>query len=118
MTDITETTPTWLSSDELDSARARLPIVYVEAIPVRVDERGQVTSIGLLLRGRPDGSISRAVSLAFIVPVSGDCVPNQDALDLVWLTPDEADSEQVRAEMTGGQDRLVRLALAYVGQLP
>ena len=178
MTEITETTPTWLSIDELDSARARLPIVYIDAIPVRVDERGQVTSLGLLLRGRPDGSISRAVvsgrvlygerirdailrnvekdlgamalpqiptspapftiaeyfpdpevtgfhdprqhavSLAFIVPVTGDCVPNQDALDLVWLTPEEADSEQVRAEMTGGQDRLVRLALAHVGRLP
>jgi ADP-ribose pyrophosphatase YjhB (NUDIX family) len=38
-----------------------LPIVYVDAIPVRVDESGRVTKIGLLLRGRPDGSISRAV---------------------------------------------------------
>ncbi len=178
MTEITETTPTWLSGEELESARARLPIVYIDAIPVRVDERGQVKSLGLLLRGRPDGSISRAVvsgrvlygerirdailrnvekdlgamalpqiptspapftvaeyfpdpevtgfhdprqhavSLAFIVPVTGDCVPNQDALDLVWLTPEEADSEQVRAEMTGGQDRLVRLALAHAGLLP
>jgi len=34
------------------------------------------------------------------------------------LTPDEAVSEQVRAEMTGGQDRLIRLALAHAGQLP
>ena len=178
MTEITETTPTWLSSDELDSARARLPLVYIDAIPVRVDERGQVTSIGLLLRGRPDGSISRAVvsgrvlygervrdailrhiekdlgpmalpqippqpapftvaeyfpdpevtgfhdprqhavSLVFLVPVSGDCVPSQDALDLAWLTPAEAVTEQVRAEMTGGQDLLIRLALAHAGQLP
>lgn len=178
MTEITETTPSWLSSDELDSARARLPIVYVEAIPVRLDERGQVISVGLLLRGRPDGSISRAVvsgrvlygerirdailrnvekdlgpmalpqippqpapftvaeyfpdpevtgyhdprqhavSLVFLVPVVGDCAPNQNALDLAWLTPEEAVSEQVRAEMTGGQDRLVRLALAHAGQLP
>jgi ADP-ribose pyrophosphatase YjhB (NUDIX family) len=178
MTEITDTTPTWLSADELDSARARLPLVYIDAIPVRVDERGQVISIGLLLRGRPDGSISRAVvsgrvhygervrdailrhiekdlgpmalpqippqpapftvaeyfpdpdvtgfhdprqhavSLVFLVPVTGDCAPNQDALDLAWLTPQEAVSEQVRAEMTGGQDRLVRLALAHAGQLP
>ena len=178
MTEITELTPSWLSSDELDSARARLPIVYIDAIPVRVDERGQVTSVGLLLRGRPDGSISRAVvsgrvlygerirdallrhvekdlgpmalpqiptnpspltvaeyfpdptvtgfhdprqhavSLVYLVPVTGDCTPNQDALELVWLTPQEAVSVQVRAEMTGGQDRLVRLALACAGQLP
>jgi len=178
MTDITELTPTWLNSDDLEQMRARLPIVYVDAIPVRVDESGKVVKVGLLLRGRPDGSISRAVisgrvlygervrdallrhiekdlggmalpqiptsptpltiaeyfpdpevsgfhdprqhavSLVYVVPVKGDCAPSQDTLDLVWLTPTEAVSENVRAEMTGGQDRLVRLALAHVGQLP
>ncbi|MEI6109483.1 MAG: NUDIX hydrolase family protein [Actinomycetes bacterium] len=178
MTDITELTPTWLNSDDLEQMRARLPIVYVDAIPVRVDESGKVIKVGLLLRGRPDGSISRAVisgrvlygervrdallrhiekdlggmalpqiptsptpltiaeyfpdpevsgfhdprqhavSLVYVVPVKGDCAPSQDTLDLVWLTPTEAVSENVRAEMTGGQDLLVRLALAHVGQLP
>jgi hypothetical protein len=136
-----------------------------------------VLKIGLLLRGRPDGSISRAVisgrvlygerireallrhiekdlgsvalpqiplnpapftvaeyfpdpeisgfhdprqhavSLVYVVPVKGDCAPSQDALDLVWLTPAEAISQNVRAEMTGGQDLLVQLALAHVGAL-
>jgi ADP-ribose pyrophosphatase YjhB (NUDIX family) len=178
MTDISELTPTWLNSDDLEQMRARLPIVYIDAIPVRVDESGKVIKVGLLLRGRPDGSISRAVisgrvlygervrdallrhiekdlggmalpqiptsptpltiaeyfpdpevsgfhdprqhavSLVYVVPVKGDCAPSQDTLDLVWLTPNEAVSENVRAEMTGGQDRLVRLALAHVGQLP
>ena len=61
MTESTDTTPTWLSAEDLELARAKLPIVYVDAIPVRVDESGRVTKIGLLLRGRPDGSISRAV---------------------------------------------------------
>jgi ADP-ribose pyrophosphatase YjhB (NUDIX family) len=153
-------------------------MVYVDAVPVRVDDNGRVLSIGLLLRGRPDGSISRAVvsgrvlygervrdallrhiekdlgamalplippnpapftvaeyfpdpsvsgfhdprqhavSLVYVVPVRGDCQPSQDALDLVWVTPAEAVAENVRAEMTGGQDLLVRLALAHVGQLP
>ena len=27
----------WLSKEELDSVRGRMPILYVEAIPVRVD---------------------------------------------------------------------------------
>ena len=40
----------WLSREELDSARERLPILYVDAIPVRVDETGTVVSVGLLLR--------------------------------------------------------------------
>ena len=59
-----------------------------------------------------------AVSLAYVVPVDGECQPSQDALDLAWLTPEEAVSEQVRAEMTGGHDRLLRLALSHVGVLP
>lgn len=59
-----------------------------------------------------------AVSLAYVVPVRGDCSPSHNALDLVWVTPTEAVSARVCDEMTGGQDRLVRLALAHVGQLP
>ena len=178
MTDVTNHIPAWLNSDELEQARERLPMVYIDAVPVRVDDHGRVTLIGLLLRGRPDGSISRAVisgrvlygerirdaimrhiekdlgpmafpqipsnpspftvaeyfpdpnvsgfhdprqhavSLVYVVPIKGECQPSQDALDLVWVTPQEAVSENVRAEMTGGQDLLVRLALAHVGQLP
>ena len=59
-----------------------------------------------------------AVSLAFVVPVSGDCQPTQEALDLAWYPPEQAVSDAVRREMTGGHDRLIRLALAHVGQLP
>ena len=73
----------------------------------------------------PDPSISgfhdprhHAVSLAYVVPVSGDCQPTQQALDLGWFTPAQATSEQMVKEMTSGHDRLVRLALASVGQLP
>jgi len=178
VTEITDVIATWLPVDELDTARARLPIVYVDVIPVRINELGEVVSVGLLLRARPDGSISRAVisgrvfygerirdallrhiekdlgpmalpqvpasptpftiaeyfpdvqvtgfhdprqhavSMVYVVPMTGDCAPSQNALDLVWLTPEEVVSENVRAEMTGGQDRLVRLALAHVGMLP
>ena len=178
MTDTTSQLPTWLAKDELESARERLPIVYVDAIPVQVDDRGQVTHVGLLLIARPDGSISRAVvsgrvlygervrdallrhlekdlgamalpqvpsnptpitiaeyfpdpqvsgfhdprqhavSLVYVVPVTGDCTPSQKALDLVWFTPEQVVSDEVIAEMTGGQDQLVRLALAHMGVLP
>lgn len=174
----TETAVSWLSREDLEAARERLPIVYVDAVPVRLDESGRVVAVGLLLRARPDGSISRAVvsgrvlygerlrtallrhlekdlgplalprvpvspmpftvveyfpdptvsgfhdprqhavSLAYLVPVDGDCRPDQDVLDLAWLTPEEATSEAVRAEMTGGQDRLIVMALAHAGALP
>ncbi len=155
-----------------------MPIVYVEAVPVRVDSLGNVTEIGLLLRQAADGTISRlivsgrvlfgervrdallrhcekdlgplalpripvgiapftvveyfpdasvtgfhdprqhAVSLVYVVPVDGECEPTQEALDLAWFTPDEVVSPSVIGQMTGGQDRLLRLALAHVGQLP
>lgn len=168
----------WLSPDDLQQAREALPIVYVDAVPVRVDHAGNITHVGLLLRARPDGSISRAVvsgrvlyrervrdallrhiekdlgpmalprlpttpspftiaeyfpdpsvsgfhdprqhavSLAYVVPVDGDCQVSGSALDLVWLTPEEATAPDVVMEMTGGQDRLVRLALAASGRLP
>jgi ADP-ribose pyrophosphatase YjhB (NUDIX family) len=178
VSDMTETRASWLADDELEAARERLPIVYIDAVPVRTDERGQVSLVGLLLRGMPDGSISRAVvsgrvmygervrdallrhlekdlggmalprvspspqpftvveyfpnpevtgfhdprqhavALAFVVPLEGDCTPSQDALDLVWVTPDEAASAQFQSEMSGGQGRLVRMALAHCGLLP
>ena len=56
-----DNTPSWLSREELDSARERLPILYVDAVPVRVDERGAVTAVGLLLRASADGEILREV---------------------------------------------------------
>ena len=178
MSDQLDTKTGWLSRDELENIRANVPLVYVDAVPVRVDDRGQVTHVGMLLRQAADGTISRmvvtgrvlygerirdallrhlekdlgpvalprippavapftvveyfpdatisgfhdprhhAVSLAFVVPVSGDCQPTQEALDLRWFTPAEAVSEEVRREMTGGHERLIRLALAHVGQLP
>ena len=177
MSDMTETTPGWLTSDELELARARMPILYVEAVPVRVDDSGEVTRIGLLLRIGPDGTVSRtlvsgrvlhhervrdallrhlekdlgpvalprvppsmqpftvaeyfptqgvtpfhdprqhAVSLAYIVPVAGDCRHRQDALDLEWFSPQEASSPVVQNEMPGGQGVLLKQALAHVGGL-
>jgi ADP-ribose pyrophosphatase YjhB (NUDIX family) len=177
MSDILDTNPGWLSIEDLASARDTLPILYVEAVPVRVDTSGQITAVGLLLRARPDGTVSRAVvagrvlyrerirdalirhlekdlgpmalprlpvatapftvveyfpdpevtgfhdprqhavALAYVVPVDGDCSPSQSAIDLAWLTPQEAISEAVLAEFSGGQDRLVRMALAFGGRL-
>jgi hypothetical protein len=59
-----------------------------------------------------------AVSLAYVVPIEGEAQPSEDSLDLTWVTPAEAASPEVREEMTGGHDRLLRLALAHVCQLP
>lgn len=55
------------------------------------------------------------MSLAYVVPVSGDCRPRQDALDLVWFSPQEAASQAVQGEMPGGHGALLRQAIAHVG---
>ncbi|GAA2725248.1 NUDIX hydrolase family protein [Cellulomonas aerilata] len=168
----------WLSPHEIARVRAAVPLLYVDAVPVRVDDSGDVVAVGLLLRATPEGVMSRAlvsgrvmyhervrdallrhiekdlgpvalpqipsspqpftvaeyfptpgvtpyhdprqhaVSLAYVVPVSGDCRPQQDSLDLAWLTPEEAVSRPVLGEMNGGQGLLLRQAMAYVGRLP
>jgi ADP-ribose pyrophosphatase YjhB (NUDIX family) len=178
MSEILDVAAGWLTHEDLAAARGTLPILYVEAVPVRVDAAGRITAVGLLLRARPDGTLSRAVvagrvqykerirdalirhlekdlgpmalprlpvslspftvveyfpdptvtgfhdprqhavALAYVVPVDGDCAPSQSAIDLAWLTPEEATSEAVLAEFSGGQDRLIRMALAYGGRLP
>lgn len=61
MSENVDTRNAWLSKDDISTMRARMPIVYVEAVPVRVDSEGRITHVGLLLRAMPDGSISRAI---------------------------------------------------------
>lgn len=58
-----------------------------------------------------------AVALAYVVPVDGECEPSQNALDIVWLTPEEAASDEVASEMSGGQHIVIRQALAHCGLL-
>jgi hypothetical protein len=58
-----------------------------------------------------------AVALAYVVPVTGTCEPRQDALELTWMTPEEAASAAVTNEMEGGRGALLKSALASVGRL-
>lgn len=168
----------WLSDSELTFVRSRLPILYVDAVPVRVDETGVVTHFGLLLRAMPNGSFSRAmvsgrvqhkerireallrhiakdlgssatpklsadlspftvveyfpspeltgffdprqhaVSMAFIVPIEGDCAPSQSVLDFTWISTEDALNPQLQLEMSGGQDKLLRKAMAHLNLMP
>ena len=176
MTEMTTATDAgWLAPEEMDAARDRLPILYVDVVPVRVDDQGAVIAVGLLLRAGADGQIKRAlvsgrvlyhervraallrhiekdlgplalprippapqpftvaeyfatpgvtpfhdprqhaVSLAYVVPVEGDCAPQQDALELTWFSPDEARDPAVLAELANGQSALLLQALAHLG---
>ncbi|MFT4081932.1 MAG: DUF4916 domain-containing protein [Nocardioides sp.] len=53
--------PGWLSEEELAETRGRVPLLYVEAVPVRMDPDGQITSVGLLLRASRSGAITRTL---------------------------------------------------------
>jgi ADP-ribose pyrophosphatase YjhB (NUDIX family) len=81
--DTLETDPGWLSEGGLESVRGQVPMVYVEAVPVRVDHLGRITKVGLLLRAQADGVISRAV-------VSGRVLYNETLREALWrhLTKD------------------------------
>ncbi len=39
----------WLSPDDLEFVRRKVPIVYVEIVPVRLDESGELEAVGMLL---------------------------------------------------------------------
>ncbi|MEX1177250.1 MAG: DUF4916 domain-containing protein [Nitriliruptor sp.] len=91
-----ETDRGWLSEDELGAIRGQVPMVYVEAVPVRVDHLGRIEKVGVLLRAGADGSISRAV-------VSGRVLFDESLRDALWrhlskdLGPDAAPNLPVGA---------------------
>lgn len=165
----------WFEPDEIARLRRRLPIPYVDIVPVRTDVDGSISAVGLLLRASGAGRIVRAIvsgrvliheslreaitrhvekdlgpmalpriplcpapftvaeyfptpgqspftdtrqhaiSLAYIVPVDGECAPQEDALELTWYGVDELLGSEILGEMEGGHDVIVRRALAHAG---
>ena len=61
MSEQLDTKTGWLAREQLENIRANVPLVYVDAVPVRVDELGRVTHVGMLLRQAADGTLSRMV---------------------------------------------------------
>lgn len=52
----------WLSPEELEFVRRKVPMVYVDLVPVRIDDHGQTEAIGLLLNADNDGIVRSIVS--------------------------------------------------------
>lgn len=75
--DVLGTDPRWLPEDTIEAVRGQVPIVYVEAVPVRVDHLGRITKVGLLLRAQADGTISREV-------VSGRVLYGETLREALW----------------------------------
>ena len=51
----------WLSPEDLAFVRRKVPTVYVDVVPVRLDVDGSLQRVGLLLRTPRAGSILRTV---------------------------------------------------------
>ncbi|WOO93548.1 DUF4916 domain-containing protein [Helcobacillus massiliensis] len=166
----------WFDRDELEYLRSRLPILYVDIIPVRQDASGAITEVGLLLRADGGGHIVRsivsgrvlvretlrdaimrhvekdlgsmsfpkiptsitpmtvaeyfptdgpdvlfhnprqhAVSMVYVVPVEGECEPQEDALELSWFSVAELREGRVLEDLEKGHRILVQRALANAG---
>lgn len=175
MTAELENQNSWLSNSDIEQVRNRLPIVYVNVIPVRTDAAGEVTEIGLLLAPDDAGSFhhslisgrvlynervrdalvrhiekdlgpvsfpriplsinpfgvfeyfptpdvtglfdtrQHAIALAFVIAVSGDCQPSQQALSLNWISRQELSRNFLEREMSNGQHQVVMAGLSSVG---
>ena len=61
MSEQTDTQHAWLNPEDIQAVRNQVPLVYVDAVPVRTDHDGTVTHVGMLLRQAADGNISRMV---------------------------------------------------------
>lgn len=51
----------WFEPERITELRRRLPIPYVDVVPVRTDVDGSVTDVGLLLRASGSGRIVRTI---------------------------------------------------------
>ncbi|MDP9805711.1 ADP-ribose pyrophosphatase YjhB (NUDIX family) [Trueperella bonasi] len=163
----------WLSPEELAFVRRKVPILYVDAVPVQLNDDGSLNSVGLLLTVE-DGGLTRslvsgrvlyhesirdalvrhldkdlgqmalpqlpanivpfvvaeyfptpgegwhdprqhAVSMAYIIPVMGDCKPSSDSLEVNWFTPGELMTPELQAEILPKHLGIVKQALASLG---
>jgi hypothetical protein len=55
-----------------------------------------------------------AIALCYVIPVSGDCSPQDRALDLTWLKPEQVD-QRILSEMAEGHGQILVQALRWSG---
>jgi len=75
--DLLDPQSAWLDDETISVVRSQVPLVYVEAVPVRVDHLGRIDRVGLLLLQQADGRVSRAV-------VSGRVLFGETLREALW----------------------------------
>ena len=56
-----------------------------------------------------------AIALCYVVPIAGDCKPQDETLDVEWVDPKSDVMNTFVAQMVNGHGRIVRQALAWAG---
>ena len=56
-----------------------------------------------------------AIALCYVVPIAGDCKPQDETLDVEWVDPKSDVMDTFVAQMVNGHGRIVRQALAWAG---
>ena len=56
-----------------------------------------------------------AIALCYVVPIAGDCKPQDETLDVEWVDPKSDVMNTFVAQMINGHGRVVRQALAWAG---
>ena len=55
------------------------------------------------------------IALCYVVPIAGDCKPQDETLDVEWVDPKSDVMDTFVAQMVNGHGRIVRQALAWAG---
>ena len=87
-----------------------LPRIPASPVPFTVAEYFPTPGQSLFTDAR-----QHAIALGYIVPVDGECAPQEDALELAWFDVAELMDSPVLDEMENGRDIIVRRALAHAG---
>ena len=72
------------------------PLLPASPVPFTVAEYFPMPGISPFTDER-----QHAVSLAFVVPVTGTCEPRQDALEVTWMTPGRGRDRRGRRRARG-----------------
>ena len=140
--------PGWLGADDIADLRSRMPIAYVEIVPVRVAGRvlyheslreaiarniskdmgelalpvlPQTLTPFTVAEFFPTPGVSpyfdarqHAIALCYVVPIAGDCKPQDETLDVEWVDPHGPQITEFIEQMNDGHGTIVRQALAWV----
>lgn len=169
--------PGWMGPGQIDDIRRKMPIAYVECVPVRLDDLGRVNQVGILMRVGADGAVEKtlpagrvlfheslreaiarniakdlgdlalpllpvslqpftiaeffptpgvsefydarqhAIAMCYVVPIGGDCKPQDNALDMEWVSPADAVAPDALAQMPDGHGLILRQGLAWAGAI-